>query len=827
MKFKNVAQPIPMAAPIANDGDKNIIPLNSTKTNLASLKDGFPEITQKSPDEGGLPPVRADFNGMFYLSTDQRIYLQNGGVITFSQAVSDEIGGYPKGAVLDFVDDKSHVYKKVRSLIDDNNYDFVKDISFIDGIHWEELKFGAGGSGVELGTVVCVPFGVDESENKYRYLNGQIMIQTQYPEFTAKVKKWQETRSSLFTTETNWQAEKTASVLGQCGKFVIDDTAGTIRLPLVININGLTDLSKVGVIKDESLPDPNSKLYSIWAGGTGTGGNQSIIAQNYSGSVQSAPSTGSTYIKVDNSTYKNNAPVQQEAIQYPYVICVNTGVEEAERPINDYTVNNPYAYGMSQYCQGAMNNNSWLKSNGQWNRKAVYPSFYDWAFQQLSARQFDPSKITVVGSPTITDDGIASGFSTDNYLKFPNFDTSKPWNIRFKFNCNKYDEIQGLIRLNTEQNVCVMVRPNGVIFFRNRFFDPNIDLHSNTNFIQLNTDYICDIGWTGTMYYLKINNNLISSIDSTEVTILTNTFWGTGQVGYYSTTSNIDLKQFSITVDGDEVYSPTKRLEGFKCSTEEYDDYDFVINTADETFRLPIKAINSNYKYSYFPDFNNKTDLTTNFIAPNNGWFLLKAGTQGAVTSINGVEVQNSFPSGANYSDRNIFIRVKKGDIATAIGGGGYFVPEIVVKETDSNGLFLYYYCGDTLQNVDLINIARIEEKLTDINAPTRGYLVESYVNGLSGYRLYSDGYCEQWGHVPPQTTANENYPITFVKKYKDTNYNIKFGFYTNTNGGGGILIKGFYMNSANKTVNGFTKYADMTVGWYWTTSGYLAEGQS
>lgn len=103
-----------------------------------------------------------------------------------------------------------------------------------------------------------------------------------------------------------------------------------------------------------------------------------------------------------------------------------------------------------------------------------------------------------------------------------------------------------------------------------------------------------------------------------------------------------------------------KRGLSVKLSTEEYTDYDFVINTSDETFRLPIKAINSNYKYSHFPDFNNQTSLTTNFIAPNNGWFCLKAGTQGAVTSINGVIVQNSFPAGANYSDRNIFIRVKK-----------------------------------------------------------------------------------------------------------------------------------------------------------------------
>lgn len=559
MKFKNVAQPVPMAAPIANDGDKNIIPLNSTKTNLASLKDGFPEITQKSPDEGGLPPVRADFNGMFYLSTDQRIYLQNGGVITFSQAVSDEIGGYPKGAVLDFVDDKSHVYMKVRSLIDDNTYDFVKDISFIDGVHWEELKFGAGGSGVELGTVVCMPFGVDESENKYRYLNGQVIIQTQYPAFTAKVKNWQETRSSLFTTETNWQAEKTASVLGQCGKFVIDDTTGTIRLPLVININGLTDLSKVGVIKDESLPNITGDmgwLKSAYLDGCFKEGTTSKLVFNNSGSTTNHSTLFDA--SLSSSTYKNNAPVQQEAIQYPYVICVNTGVEEAERPINDYTVNNPYAYGMSQYCQGVMNNNSWLRSVGQWNSGTVYTGLYAWCVSQLTAG-----------------------------------------------------------------------------------------------------------------------------------------------------------------------------VDGFKASSDTYDDYDFVINTADETFRLPVS---------------------------------------------NGTEERGN----------------------------------------------LYYYCGETLQNADLINIARIEEKLTDINAPTRGYLVESYVNGLSGYRLYSDGYCEQWGIITSSTTSTGQ-SVSFVKTFKSTPIVLLTQYLT-------TYSSTLYIStiSTSNMVICASRYSgnQENVDFTWKASGYLAEGQ-
>lgn len=250
------------------------------------------------------------------------------------------------------------------------------------------VKSHAGG--LEIGTIVTTPFGVDESENKYRYLNGQVLIQSQFPSFTAKVKSWQATRANLFTTEDNWQAEKTTSKLGQCGRFVVDDSAGTIRLPLVININGLTDLANCGVLRNESLPNitgtkvsdcgdantddtgalytTNARTNSWWSGATN-------VTRRYDLNFDASRSS---------STYQNNAPVQQEAIQYPYVIVVNTGVEEAERPINNYQVNNVYAYGMSQYYKGTMANSSWLRSAGQWNSGTVYNGIYNWILENVN-----------------------------------------------------------------------------------------------------------------------------------------------------------------------------------------------------------------------------------------------------------------------------------------------------------------------------------------------------------------------------------------------------------------------------------------------------------
>lgn len=242
--------------------------------------------------------------------------------------------------------------------------------------------------GLELLDITFAPLGIDESKNKRRYLNGQVLIQEQFPAFTAAVKARMSTMANAFTTETNWQAEKTNSKLGQCGKFVIDDTAGTIRLPCVINAQGLTNLALIGGIKSESLPNITgvvgfSDARTDYISGAFTARSIGVLNSAYSGTSQQYVADFSA--SSSSSTYQNNAPVQQEAVQYPYCIVVNTGAEEAERPINNYQVNNVYSYGMSQYYKGTMNNNSWLKSAGQWNDGTVYTGMYNWLLEQRNA----------------------------------------------------------------------------------------------------------------------------------------------------------------------------------------------------------------------------------------------------------------------------------------------------------------------------------------------------------------------------------------------------------------------------------------------------------
>lgn len=250
----------------------------------------------------------------------------------------------------------------------------------------ENLKKNSGGS-LEIGDIGFSALGIDETKNLRRYLNGQVISQAQFVEFTAMLKSRVSVYPNLSITETNWQAEVTNSKLGQCGKFVIDDTAGTIRLPKVVNIQGLQDLSLLGGIKAESLPKPYD----------------SPVLAVISGSANGIVS-GSNVRELSNptsSTYQDNAPVQQEAIQYPYFIQVATGVEESVDVTREIELNNPFSLLDYKYSEYELSNASWLLSNGQWNSGAVYQSVYDLLLQ--------------IYNGTVTKTGVSIKLSTEAY----------------------------------------------------------------------------------------------------------------------------------------------------------------------------------------------------------------------------------------------------------------------------------------------------------------------------------------------------------------------------------------------------------------------------
>lgn len=115
-----------------------------------------------------------------------------------------------------------------------------------------------------------------------------------------------------------------------------------------------------------------------------------------------------------------------------------------------------------------------------------------------------------------------------------------------------------------------------------------------------------------------------------------------------------------------------------------------------------------------------------------------------------------------------------------------------------------------------------IDEIATDLNGKmdvdgsnaTCSVCVESYVNGTSWYRVYSNGWCEQGG------IGTENVSTALLKTYTDTNYQILLttAYYENTNSNIGVY---------SKTTSSFVFYIGANLEGsgtaYWRTCGYIS----
>lgn len=294
--------------------------------------------------------------------------------------------------------------------------------SYVDGttITYANNKLSATVGGLEVCDIGMALY-VDETKGLRRYLNGQILdINTNTQAFLNRLKEITTLHPSLLCTEEEWQTAKTMSAFGQVGKFVFNysgENIVSVRLPRVVNVQGLFDLQDLGMTVGESLPNiqgrVNGHILSNYATDSDTAVTFTGALEGesfYSGTISGGNNHFRTVTNLSldaskaSSTYQNNAPVQQEAIQYPYFIQIATGSETENNIINDIELNNPYSLFDSKYSDHELNNLSWLKSEGQWNAKTVYPTAYD--------------KLLKVYNGTETVVGLSVKLSTEEYTDY-------------------------------------------------------------------------------------------------------------------------------------------------------------------------------------------------------------------------------------------------------------------------------------------------------------------------------------------------------------------------------------------------------------------------
>lgn len=184
-------------------------------------------------------------------------------------------------------------------------------------------------------------------------------------------------------------------------------------------------------------------------------------------------------------------------------------------------------------------------------------------------------------------------------------------------------------------------------------------------------------------------------------------------------------------------------------------------------------------------------------------------------------------------------------NLFTATGIADFFI-----LDSENNQFYLpkpentdeVYYCVGEVDISDInINIAEISsdiQKLQDIKASvdlsncTKPYVTETYVNGTSGYRVWSDGWCEQWGYWDYNTSVGAAKTvitsITLLKTFKNTDYTTTLTCrYSNDNNAIGEELKAFSASVEGFSIAMFNRNGNTSsgigVGVDWTVRGYLA----
>lgn len=162
-------------------------------------------------------------------------------------------------------------------------------------------------------------------------------------------------------------------------------------------------------------------------------------------------------------------------------------------------------------------------------------------------------------------------------------------------------------------------------------------------------------------------------------------------------------------------YSDTESGVSVKSYSDTYTNFDYVLNQNDKTFRLPIEVKQKFYN-----------DLTGDIPVAGNGMTLGFSNNTGLLqNSNNNIESRGDVygkPIGTGSTSASALTTSSLG-ITTDPTKSGI---EAQITQTEVEGLGLYFYVGEVVQNANLVNIGRIEEKVATV-IPDNSSLIASY----------------------------------------------------------------------------------------------------
>lgn len=144
MTSSQIPSRIAMPCPFGGFGSNNITPIKTVTGTDVNFPDGFPSAYGAPTDTDGKFVTRKEMNAIGNLASNDLFYHKCGGLNTFDAAFCAAVGGYPRGAILEYVAG-TQIYN-VMSLIDNNKVDFTGadhssdgtgiSTGTVDGINW-------------------------------------------------------------------------------------------------------------------------------------------------------------------------------------------------------------------------------------------------------------------------------------------------------------------------------------------------------------------------------------------------------------------------------------------------------------------------------------------------------------------------------------------------------------------------------------------------------------------------------------------------------------------------------------------------------------------
>lgn len=187
---------------------------------------------------------------------------------------------------------------------------------------------------------------------------------------------------------------------------------------------------------------------------------------------------------------------------------------------------------------------------------------------------------------------------------------------------------------------------------------------------------------------------------------------------------------------------------------------------------------------------------------------------------------RGSLASSDIVNDNFEYLDGKITDTASTIQGiEGRLTSQIQTVSNNKANLTLSNVTSLSTAIKTLIGNDYAKKDLSNSTSPvvTAPYVKTTYTSGTSGYRIWSDGFCVQWG----RTEERQSKPtVTFIKRFADTNYSLTIADINQTGTDtAGVDVSPMVQQCTESGFN-VSQVSQASRFTLWRACGYLASGQ-